>query len=74
MDMMWTPFDVRFSKILLRFDKHRKFFEEAVDKVYKQEMLWHFDAVEGELEENAKAREEGLEKLNKMETDELRQF
>jgi len=74
MDLMWTPFDVRFSKILLRFDKHRKLFEMGLDDVYKQEMLWHYDAIEEELQGNAKAREASLEKIDKMEADELREF
>jgi hypothetical protein len=71
MDLMWTPFDTRFSKILGRLSKHRIMFEDGLDEVYKQEMLWHYDAVQTEIQNNATRRQNELKRIREIETKEM---
>jgi hypothetical protein len=56
MDLFWTPFDVRFSKILDRFAQHKQLYEAGLQEVYTEEMLQHYDNVDLAIQQNAQKR------------------
>jgi len=58
MDLFWTPFEVRFSNILARFEQHRELFETGLQEIYTEEMLHHYDTVDLAIQQNILKRKE----------------
>lgn len=56
MGLFWTPFDVRFAKILERFEQHNQLYEAGLHDVYTKETLLHFNTVDLDMQKNAERR------------------
>jgi hypothetical protein len=71
MDLFWTPFDVRFSRILERFAQHKQLYEAGLQEVYTEEMLQHYDKVDLAIQQNTLKRSEMQPDLEQKERQEL---
>jgi hypothetical protein len=53
MELLWTPFDIRFSEILKRFENHKKLFDTSIHEVFTEETLRLYNKVDLNMEQNA---------------------
>ena len=62
--LFWMPFDVRFSKILERFEEHPRLYNNELGLVYNQQTLSNRRKMDEEFKKNSQHRQDMQDEIS----------